>query len=122
MISDDIFYNTLCNFLEKRLSFAKNLASSGSQGSSELDGSPKRLDATKKSILRMSPMKSAQDSNKSLRGSLMQRDEKRIQFNLDDEKMELQVFFPILVTHDFNDDITMIPYYVHFISINYLTL
>ena len=37
-------------------------------------------------------MKSTQDSNQSLRGSLMQRDEKRIQFNLDDEKMELQVF------------------------------
>ena len=79
-------------FLEKRLSFAKNLANSGSQGSSELEGSPKRVDTTKKSILRMSPMKSTQDSNQSLRGSLMQRDEKRIQFNLDDEKMELQVF------------------------------
>ena len=38
-------------------------------------------------------MKSTQPLNNSLRGSMMQRDEKRIQFNLDDEKMELQVIF-----------------------------
>lgn len=87
-----ILHHIFFIFLEKRLSFAKNLANSGSQGSSELEGSPKRVDTAKKSILRMSPMKSTQDSNQSLRGSLMQRDEKRIQFNLDDEKMELQVF------------------------------
>ena len=52
-------------------------------------------------------MKSTQDSNQSLRGSLMQRDEKRIQFNLDDEKMELQVFSYNLITLDFHDDITI---------------
>lgn len=94
--------HNLCKFIwtlfsEKRLSFAKNLASSGSQGSSELDSSPKRTDTAKKSILRMSPLKSTPDSNRNLRGSLMQKDEKRIQFNLDDEKLELQVkVFPSL--------------------------
>ena len=41
----------------------------------------------------MSPLKSTLETNQSLRGSLMQKDEKRIQFNLDEEKMELQVCF-----------------------------
>ena len=81
--------------VEKRLSFAKSLASSGSQGSSELDSSPKRT--LGKSILRMSPLKSTLDSNQSLRGSLMQKDEKRIQFNLDEEKMELQVLLQNII-------------------------
>ena len=90
---------TQISFSEKRLSFAKNLASSGSQGSSELDTSPKRADNAKKSILRMSPLKSEVDVNKTLRASLIQKDGKRIQFNLDneDETMELQVFFLVRV-------------------------
>ena len=81
--------------VEKRLSFAKSLASSGSQGSSELDSSPKRT--LGKSILRMSPLKSTLESNQTLRGSLMQKDEKRIQFNLDEEKMELQVLLQNII-------------------------
>ena len=77
----------------KRLSFAKNLTSSGSHGSLDLDGSPKQTDNAKKSILRTSPLRSGLGSNDNLRAALMQKDEKRIQFNLDndDDKMELQV-------------------------------
>ena len=42
----------------------------------------------------MSPSRSATTANKNLRAALMEKDEKRIQFNLskEDEKMELQVF------------------------------
>ena len=85
----------------KRLSFAKNLASSESQGSYELDSSPKRSDNTKKSILRTSPLRSDPSTNQSLRASLMQKDEKHIQFNLEkeDDKMELQVPFHIFTIY-----------------------
>ena len=49
----------------------------------------------KKSILRTSPLRSGLGSNNNLRAALMQKDEKRIQFNLDndEDKMELQVKF-----------------------------
>ena len=43
----------------------------------------------------MSPLRSTIDANKTLRASLMQKDEKRIHFNLgnEDETLELQVPF-----------------------------
>ena len=65
------------------------------QGSSELDSSPKRSDKIKKSILKSSPANSDTNINKSLRAALIERDEKRIQFNVDkdEEKLELQVIF-----------------------------
>ena len=75
------------------------MASSGSQGSSEIDSSPKRTDNATKSILRMSPLRSDLDANKTLRASLLQKDEKRIHFNLEneDETLELQVIFGLRV-------------------------
>ena len=79
----------------KRLSFSKELEVSRSQGSSEFDGSPVQNIDIKKGILRSSPSKSSRmGNNKSLRAALIEKDEKRIQFDIDNnEKLELQVSF-----------------------------
>ena len=62
----------------------------------------------------MPPLRSELDANKTLRASLIQKDEKRIHFNLEneDEILELQVTFELRIKFEFK----VFPIYISIIN------